>query len=100
MTFVARFQDRTIYHSIESKYKASHIRLWPRHAGFGLRVNRHIHELCVCIGIQDISGKVLGSRNPLNVVKGALSALQHEQRLPEVIARGRGKRLVDVQSLY
>jgi ribosomal protein S5 len=59
----------------------------------------HIHEICKCAGIQDIGGKVWGSRNPLNVVKGTIEALQ-KQRLPEDIARARGIKVLDVKKTF
>jgi ribosomal protein S5 len=48
----------------------------------------------------DISAKVWGSRNPMNVIKATFEALGQKQKLPEDIARGRGKRVVDVQHTY
>lgn len=67
--------------------------------GFGCRANHYIHEICRCIGIQDLSGKVRGSRTPMNVIKATFEALS-SQRLPEDIAKMRGKKLVDVQRTY
>ena len=96
---VPRYDDRTIFHDIYHKYKATKIHFWARRPGFGCRVNPVIHEICDCIGIQDLAGKVHGSRNPLNVVKGTFSALGTQQ-IPENIARSRGLRLVDVYHVY
>ncbi|KAJ1679117.1 28S ribosomal protein S5, mitochondrial, partial [Spiromyces aspiralis] len=96
---IPRYDDRTIYHDIYHKFKATKIHFWARRPGFGCRVNPVIHEICDCIGIQDLAGKVHGSRNPMNVVKGTFAALTTQQ-LPEVIARSRGKRLIDVYHAY
>lgn len=68
-------------------------------SGFGNRSNHIIHEICRCVGIQDISGKVRGSRNPMNVIKATFEALDH-QRLPDDIAKMRGKKVLDVQHVY
>ncbi|KAL1918370.1 mitochondrial 37S ribosomal protein uS5m [Calcarisporiella thermophila] len=94
-----RYDNRTIYHDIQHKFGATELNLRARPPGFGNRANHYVHEICRCIGIQDISGKVWGSRNPMNVIKATFEALQ-QQKLPEDIAKGRGKRLVDVQHVY
>ncbi|KAJ1949985.1 28S ribosomal protein S5, mitochondrial, partial [Linderina pennispora] len=94
-----RYDDRTIYHDIEHKFKATKLQLWARRPGFGCRVAPMIHEVCECIGIQDIAGKIHGSRNPMNVIKATFEALQ-TQRLPSDLAKARGLRLLDVNHRY
>jgi small subunit ribosomal protein S5 len=66
--------------------------------GFGIRTNPKVHEICRCAGIDDLSAKVMGSRNPINVVKATFEALQL-QRTPEQLARARGLRVHDVRKL-
>ena len=67
--------------------------------GVGCRANHHIHEICRCIVIQDLSGKVRGSRKPMNVIKATFEALSN-QKMPQDNAKMRGKKLADVQSVY
>lgn len=50
-------------------------------------------------GLQDLAAKIPRSRNPMNVVKATYAALMN-QRDPEQIAIGRGKKLVDVRKVY
>jgi ribosomal protein S5 len=66
---------------------------------YGLVANSTLHEVCRCIGLSDIGGKVRGSGNPMNVVKAAFEALGMQRR-PDVLARMRGKRVVDVERMY
>jgi ribosomal protein S5 len=73
--------------------------IYDEYLGFGNRSNPYIHEVCHCIGIEDISGKVRGSRNPINVIKGTFEALQN-QKVAEDIAKGRGRKLEDVYHQY
>ncbi|KAG0378526.1 28S ribosomal protein S5, mitochondrial [Mortierella sp. AD032] len=100
LTSFDRYDDRTIFHDIDHKFHATNIQFRSRPPGFGNRCNHYIHEICSCIGILDISAKVWGSRNPMNVIKATFEALSLKQKLPEDIARGRGKRVVDVQHTY
>jgi small subunit ribosomal protein S5 len=52
-----------------------------------------------CAGIFDLAARVTRARNPMNTVKAAYKALL-SQKDPEDIARGRGKKLVDVRRVY
>jgi small subunit ribosomal protein S5 len=67
--------------------------------GFGVRTNALIQTVAECAGIHDLSARVTRARNPINVVKAAIQAL-HSQKDPEDIARGRGRKLVDVRKVY
>ncbi|CAO3638635.1 unnamed protein product [Cunninghamella blakesleeana] len=99
LRYFDRYDDRTVAMDIEHKFHATKLYLRSRPPGFGCRANHYIHEICRCIGIQDLSGKVRGSRTPMNVIKATFEALS-SQRLPEDIAKMRGKKLVDVQRTY
>ncbi|KAI8140766.1 ribosomal protein S5, C-terminal domain-containing protein [Fennellomyces sp. T-0311] len=99
LRFFERYDDRTISMDIEHKFHATKLELRSRPPGFGCRANHHIHEICRCIGIQDLSGKVRGSRKPMNVIKATFEALSN-QKMPEDIAKMRGKKLADVQAVY
>lgn len=67
--------------------------------GFGVRCQEKIFEMCRCCGIYDLAARVTRSRNPMNTIKATFQALM-SQRLPEEVARGLGKKLVDVRKVY
>jgi small subunit ribosomal protein S5 len=58
-----------------------------------------IFEICRVCGIHDLAARVTRARNPMNTVKATYEALT-KQRLPEDIARARGRKLVDVRKVY
>ncbi|CAG8559622.1 20790_t:CDS:2 [Dentiscutata erythropus] len=99
LRYFERYDDRTIFHDIEHKFHGTTIKFFARPPGFGIRTNHYIHEVCKCIGFQDISSKVFGSRNGMNVIKCTFEAF-NSQRLPQQIARARGKNLFDVYHTY
>jgi len=76
MDWVERFEKRTIWTDINTKLGATQIILRPRPVGFGLRCNPNLHQVLKAAGIKDISAKVWGSRNPINVIKAAFRVLQ------------------------
>lgn len=113
---IARYEDRTIYGDVKVKIGAVELELMTRPpgklplyphdnkmlikaAGFGIRCQSNIYEMCRCAGIQDLAARVTRSRNPMNTIKATLQALLR-QRIPEDIARARGKKLVDVRKVY
>ncbi|KAI9844983.1 MAG: 28S ribosomal protein S5, mitochondrial [Sclerophora amabilis] len=96
---IARYEQRTIYGEVTGKVGAVELQLMARPPGFGIRCQQYIFEMCRCAGISDLAARVTRSRNPMNVVKAAFQALK-SQRIPDEIARARGKKLVDVRKVY
>ena len=67
--------------------------------GFGIRCQDKIFEMCRCAGISDLAARVTRSRNPMNTIKATFQALI-SQKIPDEVARGLGKKLVDVRKVY
>ncbi|KAI8638322.1 ribosomal protein S5, C-terminal domain-containing protein [Parasitella parasitica] len=99
MRYFERYDERTLAMDLTHKFHATTLELRARPPGFGIRTNHYVHEICRCIGIQDISAKVRGSTTPMNVIKATFEALSH-QKQPQDIAKMRGKKLADVQHVY
>lgn len=58
-----------------------------------------ILEICRCAGIHGLAARVGRSRNPINTVKATFEALT-SQKLPDDIAKARGRKLVDLRKVY
>lgn len=89
MDYVDRFESRTIWTEMSSKLGATRIILRPRPVGFGLHCNPNVHQVLKAAGIKDISAKVWGSRNPLNVIK-LLFRMLHAGNAPLAMGNGIG----------
>ena len=89
MDYVDRFEGRTIWTEMSSKLGATRIILRPRPVGFGLHCNPNVHQILKAAGIKDISAKVWGSRNPLNVIK-LLFRMLHAGNAPLAMGNGIG----------
>ncbi|MCJ1408102.1 28S ribosomal protein S5, mitochondrial [Ptychographa xylographoides] len=96
---IVRYEDRTIFGDVKGKVGATELTLMTRPPGFGIRCQHLIYEICKCAGIEDLAARVTRARNPMNTVKATMQALL-SQRLPEEVARARGKKLVDVRKVY
>ncbi|KAI0518398.1 37S ribosomal protein S5 [Xylaria bambusicola] len=96
---IPRYEDRTIFGSVEAKVGATIVKLEARPPGFGLRASHRLFEMFRIAGIRDIAAKMPRGRNPMNSVKACVKALM-SQKDPSEIAIGRGKKLVDVRKVY
>lgn len=82
-------KDQTIPHEIISRYCGAHILLRPASPGTGVIAGKTVRAVLESVGIKDVLSKSLGSKNPANVVKATLHALQ-QLRLRADIYRSRG----------
>jgi small subunit ribosomal protein S5 len=67
---------KTIYHPVKSKYKASNVHMKPSEEGAGIIAGGAMRAVFECAGIENITGKSFGSRNPINVVVSTIKGLQ------------------------
>ena len=89
MDWVERFENRTIWTEMQTKYGATRLILRPRPVGFGLRCNPYLHQILRAAGLKDVSAKVWGSRNKLNVIK-AVFRIIHAGHAPTGMGDGIG----------
>lgn len=122
MVPIRRYENRTIYGNVEAKVGGTIVQMYTRPpgmpklpsgepypaagylllttvTGFGLRVSHRMFEIARLAGISDLSVRMPRSRNPMNSVKACFQALTNQPD-PELIALGRGKKLVDARKVY
>ncbi|KAM8738269.1 small ribosomal subunit protein uS5m [Acanthopagrus schlegelii] len=77
--YIERYNNHTIFHDIESKFKKTTLRMKKQNEGYGLHCHRAVITLCKLIGIQDMYCKVQGSVNLLNITKAFFTALANQE---------------------
>ncbi len=80
----------TLPHEVYSIYDGARVLLRPASPGTGIIAGKTVRAVLESAGVRDVLSKSLGSKNPANVAKAALQALQRLRRREDVMA-GRDK---------
>ena len=88
-------EGRTLHHDIKADYGAGKVVIRSAPPGTGIIAGGPIRAVFEALGVQDIVAKSLGSSNPYNMVKAAISALRDAQS-PQMVAMKRGKQIGDI----
>jgi ribosomal protein S5 len=102
MNHYSLFENRTIFHDDKIKFKSTIVSMRPLPPGIyfitletGRRCHPSIAEICRCVGIEDISAKVIGSSNALNVSRAFINLLEN-QKSPLQISKEFGIKLINL----
>ncbi len=69
--------NETIIHPIRYKFKAATILLKPAKKGNGIKAGGPLRVICELAGIPNVTGKILGSNNKINIVRATLEAFKN-----------------------
>ncbi|MFC1550543.1 30S ribosomal protein S5 [Candidatus Neomarinimicrobiota bacterium] len=86
----------TIPHKIIGNFGASKVLLKPAAPGTGIIAGGAVRAVLEQVGISNILTKILGSNNPLNVVRATISALQKMQDAVSVA----NKRSITINQIF
>ncbi len=90
-------KDGTLYYPIVGIHGAAKVFMKPASVGTGIIAGGAMRAVFEVVGVKNVLSKCIGSRNPINVVKATIDALNNMQS-PDYIAAKRGKTVEDVLS--
>lgn len=88
-------EGRTIPHDVLGKFGAGRVLMKPAKEGTGVIASATVRGILEAAGIQNVRTKNLRSRNPHNVVRATLNALE-QLRSIETVAKVRGKTTAEI----
>jgi small subunit ribosomal protein S5 len=90
-----RLRGATLQHAIKSSHGACTVFMQPASKGTGVIAGGAMRAVFEVVGVQDVLAKVIGSRNPINVVRATVKGLC-VMADPETVAAKRGKKIKDI----
>jgi small subunit ribosomal protein S5 len=85
----------TLQYEMLGRHGATRVFMQPAQDGTGIIAGGAMRAVFECAGVRNVLAKSHGSRNPINVVRATLNALE-DMRSPQAIAAKRGKSLSDI----
>jgi small subunit ribosomal protein S5 len=85
----------TLQFPVTANHGASKVYMQPASEGTGIIAGGAMRAVLEVMGVQDVLAKALGSRNPVNVVRATIKALE-KQASPEDVAAKRSKTVEEI----
>jgi len=82
----------TIHYQVTGRHGAAKVIMRPASEGTGIIAGGAMRAVCEVVGLNNVLAKCLGSRNPVNVVRATIKALQAISNPAEIAAK-RGKKV-------
>ncbi len=96
MIHISLTNKKTIPHEVIGTFKATKVWIKPATPGTGIIAGESVRSVLEPAGIHDVLSKVIGSKNPLNVVHATIRALQ-QLELPSETAK---KRRISLKKIF
>jgi small subunit ribosomal protein S5 len=85
----------TLHHAVNGHHGAAKVYMQPASEGTGIIAGGAMRAVCEAVGVKNVLAKINGTRNPINVVRATVDALEKISS-PEMIAAKRGKKVEEI----
>lgn len=85
----------TIHSQVSGKHGATRIFMKPASEGTGIIAGGAMRAVFEVLGVKNVLAKIIGSTNPINVVRATINALQ-DVATPEYVAAKRNKSVEEI----
>lgn len=94
--FKANLKGNTIQYAAVGRHGAAQVMLRPAADGTGIIAGGVMRAVFEVVGVQNVLAKVIGTTNPVNVIRATVQALQ-DMRNPKQVAEKRGKSVKEIR---
>ncbi len=95
MTTVS-LNDGTLQYPLKGRHGAARVYMQPASEGTGIIAGGAMRAVFEAVGVRNVLAKIIGTNNPINVVRATIEGLNSMQS-PESIAAKRGKTVAEVK---
>ncbi|MBT8141707.1 MAG: 30S ribosomal protein S5 [Gammaproteobacteria bacterium] len=88
-------KDDTLQYTLKGRHGASRVYMQPASEGTGVIAGGAMRAVLECAGVRNVLAKSYGSRNPINLVRATIKALEG-MHSPASIAAKRGKAVSEI----
>jgi small subunit ribosomal protein S5 len=88
-------KGQTLHYAASGRHGTAKVYMQPAADGTGMIAGGSMRAVFECAGVRNVLSKSYGSRNPVNVVRATIAALEG-LRSPDEVAAKRGKRLEEI----
>jgi small subunit ribosomal protein S5 len=90
-----RLKDGTLQYPLVGRHGAARVYMQPASEGTGIIAGGAMRAIFEVVGVHDVLSKVIGTNNPINVVRATMHGLQHMADA-EYVAAKRGKTVEEI----
>ncbi len=90
-------KEGTLHAGVKGKHGATRVFMKPASEGTGIIAGGAMRAVFEVLGVRNVLARIIGSSNPVNVVRATLKALQ-DVETPEYVAAKRGKLIEEIGS--
>ena len=95
MTTVS-LNDVTLQYPLKGRHGAARVYMQPASEGTGIIAGGAMRAVFEAVGVRNVLAKIIGTNNPINVVRATIEGLNSMQS-PESVAAKRGKTVAEVK---
>jgi small subunit ribosomal protein S5 len=90
-----KLKGGTLQYPVRANHGAAKVYMQPASSGTGIIAGGAMRAVFEVVGVKDVLAKVIGTRNPINVVQATIAGLR-DMTSPEQVAAKRGKTVEDI----
>jgi len=88
--------DGTLQYPLKGRHGAARVYMQPASEGTGIIAGGAMRAVFEAVGVRNVLAKIIGTNNPINVVRATINGLATMQN-PESVAAKRGKSVEEIR---